>query len=126
MNDDVTVDAKAVAGRRANSIRFSDYIPLVWRSVDLFRYTIRVTRNNFIVHNLLGAALSEEGNIKEAIDQFNKAIRLKPDYADVYNNRGSAYLLLGQREQGCRDAQESCAPGMCKLYQYVSDKGLCN
>jgi len=110
----------------ANPIHFSDYIPLVWSSVDLFRHTIRVTQNNFIVHHLLGAALSKEGNIKEAIDQFNEAIRLKPDYADVYNNRGFAYLLLGEREQGCRDAQESCAPGMCKLYQYVSDEGLCN
>ena len=33
-----------------------------------------------MAHNNLGLALFEEGKIKEAIDHYNKAIRIKPDY----------------------------------------------
>jgi len=30
-----------------------------------------------------------------ALEDFNKAIEIKPDYADLYNNRGVAYAKLG-------------------------------
>ena len=31
-------------------------------------------------------------SINMAIEDYNKAIRLKPDYADAYNNRGIVYV----------------------------------
>jgi hypothetical protein len=43
-----------------------------------------------------GFALYTDGRIEEAIDHYNKAIRLTPNYAGVYNNRGAAYVKLAQ------------------------------
>jgi tetratricopeptide (TPR) repeat protein len=39
-----------------------------------------------------------------AIEDFNNAIRLKPDYADTaYNSRGSVYYKLGQYQMAIED-----------------------
>ena len=37
------------------------------------------------------------------IEDFNKAISLKPDYADAYNNRGFIHLKLGRHQQAFDD-----------------------
>ena len=69
----------------------------VWRnSITLFSHASQTTKDNYLAHNLLGVALFTEGKNEEAIDHYNKAIRLKPDYAEAYNNRGIAYDELGQ------------------------------
>ena len=52
----------------------------------------------FIVWNLLGAAKQGLGRMDEAIAAYNKALILKPDYAETYNNIG---VIL--REQGKLD-----------------------
>ncbi|MCX5815905.1 MAG: tetratricopeptide repeat protein [Proteobacteria bacterium] len=44
---------------------------------------------------------------KKAIDYLNKTIRLKPDYADAYYNRGVAYTKLGQYQQAIKDYDEA-------------------
>ena len=36
----------------------------------------------------MGNALKEQGKLDEAIEAYNKAIALKPDNADAYNNTG--------------------------------------
>lgn len=75
-----------------------------WKSsVDLSRHTVRVIKNNFIMHNLLGAALAKENKIEEAIDQYSEAIRLKPDYVLAFMNRGTAYYKLHHYQQTIHD-----------------------
>lgn len=54
-------------------------------------------------HNNLGMALSAEGKIEEAIDHYNKAIRMTPDFATVYNNRGNDYTKLSQYQLAFED-----------------------
>ena len=41
-----------------------------------------------LVWNILGASRSKIGMLDEAIDAYKKAILLKPDYAEAYNNLG--------------------------------------
>ena len=43
------------------------------------------------------------GKHEEAIEDLNKAIELKPDYALAYNNRGIAYNNLGQYDRAIED-----------------------
>jgi len=40
---------------------------------------------------------------RNCIINYTKAIELKPDYADAYNNRGNAYAAKGQHEQASAD-----------------------
>lgn len=56
--------------------------------------------NNFpqesLLYNILGACYSEIGPIDSAIENFEQAIALKPDYAEAYYNLGVAYQKNGQ------------------------------
>ena len=49
----------------------------------------------------------EEDTLEAAIDAYNKSIRLKPDLAEAYNNRGSAKNNLGRREEAIADLDEA-------------------
>ena len=40
--------------------------------------------------NSMGNALLEQGELEEAIESYNKAIAINPDYAGAYNNMGLA------------------------------------
>jgi len=63
-----------------------------WRdSESLFRHALAVTRENYLAHNNLGAALAgQPGRLAEAIDHYQAALRIWPDYPDAHNNLGSA------------------------------------
>jgi tetratricopeptide (TPR) repeat protein len=66
-----------------------------WRnSESLWKHTLACTSGNYIGHNNLGLALAMQGRPVEAIEHFQKAIEIKPDYAEAHNNFG---LLLAER-----------------------------
>ncbi len=68
-----------------------------WKNdATLFKHTLRVTKNNYLAHNNLGAYFFESGQYKDALYHFNKAIVIKPDYFSVYINRGNTFYNLGQ------------------------------
>jgi Flp pilus assembly protein TadD len=48
-----------------------------------------------VVFNDRGVAQMRRQQYKLAIDDFNRAVQLSPEYAPVYNNRGNALLALG-------------------------------
>ncbi len=58
----------------------------------LFRHTLEVTENNYVAHNDLGVALGKKGRADEAIRQYQEALRLKPDYAEVHYNLANTVL----------------------------------
>jgi len=62
---------------------------------------------------------------QRAIKDYNETIRLKPKDVDAYHNRGNAYFNQGNKKLGCRDAQQVCALGDCKLLELSKSKGLC-
>ena len=73
-----------------------------------------------------GVACFKLGRYQSAIKDFNEAIRLKPDYADAYNDRGEYYLKQGDKIQGCYDARKACKLGNCKTLEAAKVKGLCH
>ena len=48
-----------------------------------------------------------EKNPKDAIFAFDQAIRLKPDYAEAYNNRGATKAALGRHDGALADYDEA-------------------
>ena len=51
----------------------------------------------------IGSLLSEGDREEEALSAYNKALDLKPDYADAYHNRGVAKGSLGRYEEAIAD-----------------------
>lgn len=69
-----------------------------WRSgITLFDHALRVTSNNYVIHNNLGIALSKQGKNQEAIAQYAEALRIKPDFAEAHFSLALAYLDIGNR-----------------------------
>jgi tetratricopeptide (TPR) repeat protein len=68
-------------------------------SITLFRHTLAVTKDNFGLKNNLGDAYLRQGRIQEAIDQFQDAIRIKPDFGLARDNLATA-LTLKEKFQG--------------------------
>ncbi len=50
-----------------------------------------------------GLVHSKNGELDKAIENYTKAIELKPNYVDAYYNRGGAWLRLGEREKAKSD-----------------------
>jgi Flp pilus assembly protein TadD len=46
-------------------------------------------------HNIIGTRCADEEKYIEALDNFNKAIDLNPQYASAYFNRGTIKVELG-------------------------------
>jgi tetratricopeptide (TPR) repeat protein len=68
-----------------------------WRDTEtLWTRTIACTTGNFLPHNDLGLILGQQGRIDEAIAHFQKALEIKPSYANAHQNLGVALDKRGQ------------------------------
>jgi len=63
---------------------------------------------------------------KKAIEYLDNAIKLQPDLAEAYTNRGVAYFIQGNNKMGCRDLQKACDLGNCKLLETAKGEGVCH
>lgn len=55
----------------------------------------------------VGCLLREGGKAEQALSAYDTAIRLQPDYAEVYNNRGNIKNKLGSRDAALDDYNEA-------------------
>jgi protein O-mannosyl-transferase len=76
---------------------------LTWRQCGMYRdtetlwrWTISRTPSSWMAYNNLGTELLKQGRVIEAVAQFNKALKIQPEYAVAHNNLGNAFLRLGQ------------------------------
>lgn len=65
-----------------------------------------------------GVAYMRIGQVKLAIDDFNKAAQLFPEFAAIYNNRGNLLLSLGLTREALKDFDRALvlAPGYAAAY----------
>ncbi len=71
-----------------------------WKDgITLFEHTLEVTSNNWLAHNNLGHALFKKGRIDDAIEQYLKALHLKPGHEKAHNNLGNALEKKGLFEE---------------------------
>jgi protein O-mannosyl-transferase len=56
-------------------------------------------------YNNLGNAYLSKGQLDMAIEQYQTALNLKPDYLEAYNNLGVAYSSIGQQDMAIKQFQ---------------------
>jgi len=68
-----------------------------WRNPERFWAQVaRLSVNNWQAHSNMGFIYLTKGRLKEAINEYEKAIRLYPKSADLYNNLAVAYHKAGK------------------------------
>jgi tetratricopeptide (TPR) repeat protein len=71
-----------------------------WKnSISLFNHVLRATKDNYVAHNNLGAALFDEGKNEEAIHHFLESIEINPYISNAYLNLASALVFQGRIEE---------------------------
>ncbi len=80
----------------------------VWGSeVSLWSDAVAKSPGKFRPHNNLGNAFNAQGKYDEALEEYQAAIKARPDFAELHNNIGTAFLkkgMLGQAEAAYREA----------------------
>ncbi len=71
-----------------------------WRiSETLWTHALACTSQNRMAHYNLGVALVDRRRVDEAISEYQKALDIKPDYAEAHNNLGVALANRGQFDE---------------------------
>jgi hypothetical protein len=69
----------------------------IWADpVGFYRYTLSFAPDSARLHNNLGITMANQGNVKEAILEYEKALSLGYGYPQIYNNLGNAYRVEGE------------------------------
>ena len=73
-----------------------------------------------------GYSNDNRGNYEKAVEDYSKAISMKPDYADAYYNRGLAYFKQDHYNLGCDDVRKACVLGKCEAFEWAKGKNYCH
>jgi tetratricopeptide (TPR) repeat protein len=73
----------------------------------LWTDTLAKNPNCWGAYNGLGAALFQKGQVDEAIEQYQKALKINPNYVETYNNLGIAHLKKGQVDEAISECQKA-------------------
>jgi tetratricopeptide (TPR) repeat protein len=76
-------------------------------SSTLFRHTLEVTDNNYIMHNYYGRALRERGQLDESIKEIGESLRLNPNYAGAYNSLGITLQTQGKLDEAVKQFRQA-------------------
>jgi Flp pilus assembly protein TadD len=77
-----------------------------WRSTEaLFRHTVAVAGPSLVAHVNLGFALTESGHNREAAEEYQLALRRRPDNALARAGLGQALANQGRVEEGIAELQ---------------------
>ena len=60
-------------------------------------------------YNTTGLSKASRGRYIEAIEDYDKAIQLKPDYAEAYYNRGMSNIALEEHDEAIEDFNQVIA-----------------
>ncbi len=68
----------------------------IWKdSSTLFEHTLKVTENNYIIHNNLGNVYREAEKLDAAVEQFRRSLDVTERFPQVYYNYGFTLYLKG-------------------------------
>lgn len=96
-------------------LRYSKYE----EAEEAFTKAIKYDKSNYEAFYYRGCAKVNATKYKDAIVDFEKAIELKPDYADAYFNLGRTYYLLNDEDKACEYYQLAAKYGRPNLEDYL-------
>lgn len=94
-----------------------------WKNEDnLWIATGKTSPSSPNTHNNLGDMYGRWGEKQKAIQEFQKAIELKPNYGDAYHNLGNAYREIGEYEKALENYQNAIKfnPNLWPSYQNIA------
>lgn len=98
-------------------LRYSDYE----KAEETLTKAIQYDKNNFEAYYYRGCAKVNALNYQGAIEDFQKAIELKPDYADAYFNLGRTYYLMNDQDKACEYYKLADKYGRPNLEDYIKN-----
>src|SRR5208283_3541971 len=80
-----------------------------WRNSELlWTHTLACTSDNFVGHNNLGnILLLQKGDVDKAMAQYQMALQIKPDSAQIHSNLGNALLQKGNVDEAIAHCQQA-------------------
>jgi tetratricopeptide (TPR) repeat protein len=79
-----------------------------WRDdFSLYRQALKVTADNYVIHNNLGIALANNWNLDAAIREFREALRINPNYSEAHYNLGIALAMKGDLDTAIGEFREA-------------------
>lgn len=94
-----------------------------WKSEDnLWIATGKTSPSSPNNHNNLGDVYGRWGNKQKALEEFQTAIALKPDYGDAYHNLANTYRELGDKNKALENYQKAIQfnPNLWQSYQNIA------
>ncbi len=94
-----------------------------WKSEDsLWISTAQVAPSGQQIHNNLGDVYARQGDMQKAVEEFQKAIEINPNYADAYHNLGNTYQQMGQQDAAIENYQKALEinPKLWQSYQNLA------
>ena len=72
----------------------------LWKNTaTLFNHTISVTKNNWMAHGILGAALAEQGKLDLAMREFQETLKIEPLAFEGHFGMGALLADAGQAQE---------------------------
>ena len=96
-------------------LRYSKYN----EATETLTKAIKYDKNNFEAYYYRGCAKVNAKKYKEAIADFEQAVKLKPDYADAYFNLGRTYYILQDEDKACEYYKLADQYGRPNLEDYL-------
>lgn len=94
-----------------------------WKNEDnLWIATGKTSPSSPNTHNNLGDVYGRWGDKQKALQEFQTAINLKPNYADAYHNLGNTYRELGDKQKALENYQNALKynPNLWQSYQNIA------
>lgn len=95
-----------------------------WRNnLTMARHTAQATTGNYIAHAQLATALVLDGQLDEAFDECQRALQIRPDYAEAHNTIGMIRNRQGRFDEAIACYREAAryAPSYPEAFHGLAD-----
>ncbi|HXW64805.1 MAG TPA: tetratricopeptide repeat protein [Burkholderiaceae bacterium] len=83
------------------------YARLFNNSEAFWAYTVQHNPHALVAHYNFGLAFGMTGRMSEAIEQFEQALKIKPDFAEAHNNLGIAFRETGRMSEAIEQFEQA-------------------